>query len=60
MSTPDEGRILLQQIYATDADIVPDNITKTRTLILHNLNHRRDDKVLNALSEKLNVSETIF
>lgn len=60
MSNPDEGRKLLQQIYTTDADIVPDNITKTLTVKLHNLNHRKDDKVLDILCQQLNETETIF
>ena len=56
----DEGRKLLQQIYTSDADIVPDYTNKTLTVKLHNLNYRKDDKVVKYLCEKLNETETEF
>lgn len=56
----DEGRKLLQQIYTSDADIVPDYTNKTLTVKLHNLNYRKDDKVVHYLCEKLNETETEF
>lgn len=45
LSHPDEGRKLLQMIYTSDADIIPDYPNKTLTVKLHNLNYRKDDKV---------------
>ncbi|HYH15663.1 MAG TPA: hypothetical protein VD794_10610, partial [Flavisolibacter sp.] len=57
---PDEGRKLLQQIYTSDADIIPDYPNKTLTVKLHNLNYRKDDKVVQYLCEKLNETETEF
>jgi len=60
LSHPDEGRKLLQQIYASDADILPDYQNKTLTVKLHNLNNRKDDKVVQYLCEKLNETETEF
>lgn len=56
----DEGRKLLQQIYTSDADIAPDYTNKTLTVKLHNLNYRKDDKVVQYLCEKLNETETEF
>lgn len=56
----DESRKLLQQIYTSDADIVPDYINKTLTVKLHNLNYKKDDKVVSYLCEKLNETETEF
>ena len=56
----DEGRKLLQQIYTSDADIVPDYANKILTVKLHNLNYRKDDKVVQYLCEKLNETETEF
>ena len=56
----DEGRKLLQQVYTSDADLVPDYINKTLTLKLHNLNYKKDDKVVQYLCEKLNETETEF
>jgi len=56
----DEGRKLLQQIYTSDADIVPDYANNILTVKLHNLNYRKDDKVVQYLCEKLNETETEF
>jgi hypothetical protein len=56
----DEGRKLLQQIYNSDADIIPDYSNKTLTVKLHNLNYRKDDKVVQYLCEKLNETEIEF
>lgn len=56
----DEGRKLLQQIYTSDADILPDYENKTLTVKLHHLNHRKNDKLLQYLCEKLNETETEF
>ena len=60
LSHPDEGRKILQLIYASDADLIPDYPNKTLTVKLHNLNYRRDDKVVEYLCEKLNETETEF
>lgn len=60
LSHPDEGRKLLQMVYASDADIIPDYPNKTLTVKLHNLNYRRDDKVIQYLCEKLNETEIEF
>lgn len=56
----DEGRKLLQQMYACDADIIPDYKNKTLTVKLHNLNYRKDDKIMQHLCDKLNETETEF
>ncbi len=60
LSHPDEGRKLLQMIYTSDADIIPDYQNKTLTVKLHNLNHWNHDKVVSYLCEKLNETETEF
>jgi hypothetical protein len=60
LSHPDEGRKLLQQIYTSDADILPDYLNNTLIVKLHNLNYRKDDKVVQYLCEKLNETETEF
>jgi hypothetical protein len=56
----DEGRKLLQQVYTSDADIIPDYPNKTLTVKLHNFNNKRDDKVVQYLCEKLNETETEY
>lgn len=60
LSHPDEGRKLLQLIYTSDADLIPDYQNKTLTVKLHNLNYSKDDKVVQYLCEKLNETETEF
>ena len=60
LSHPDDGRKLLQLIYTSDADIIPDYSNKTLTVKLHNLNYRKDDKVVQYLCEHLNETETEF
>ena len=49
----DEGRKLLQQIYTSDADLVPDYANKTLNVELHNLKYRKDDKVVQYSCEKI-------
>jgi len=60
LSHPDEGRQLLQKIYTSDADIIPDYTNKSLTVKLHNLNYRKDDKVVQYLCEKLNETDTTY
>lgn len=56
----DEGRKLLQQIYKSNVDIVPDYQQKTLMVKIHHLNYRRDNKVLQYLCDQLNETETEF
>lgn len=56
----DEGRQLLQQIYNSNADIIPDYQNKTLTVKIHNLNYHRHDEVLQFLCDELNETETEF
>ena len=60
LSHPDEGRQLLQKIFTSDADILPDYLNKTLTVKLHNLNYKKDDKVVQYLCEKLNETGTQY
>ena len=56
----DEGRKLLQQVYSSDADIIPDYSNKTLTVKLHNFNNKKEDRVVQYLCEKLNETETEY
>ncbi len=56
----DEGRKLLQQVYSSDADIIPDYSNKTLTVKLHNFNNKKEDRVVQHLCEKLNETETEY
>lgn len=60
MSHPDEARKLLQQVYQTDADIIPDYNLKILTIQLHKMTYWKDDKIIEKLLDVLNETETKF
>lgn len=60
MSHKDEARLLLKQIYKTDANLSVDNKGSTLTVHIHRLTHWKDDTVLENLCEILNETETKF
>src|SRR5258708_16189449 len=56
----DDARGLLQQIFATEVDLVPDLQARTLTVTLHHLTQAAHDQVARHLCEKLNETETVF
>jgi len=60
MSHSDEARRLLQAVYNTEVDIIPDKENKILTVRLHHLANRSTDEVLSYLCESLNETQTIF
>jgi hypothetical protein len=60
MSNPDHARVLLRQIYTSDANLKPDYLTKQLVVELHRFNTRHDDKIVEFLCEELNKTETVF
>ncbi len=60
MSHTDEARRLLQAVYNTEVDLIPDKENKTLIVRLHHLANRSSDEVLTYLCENLNETETIF
>ena len=60
LSTPDESRRLLQALYQSEADLLPDHQQGTLTVQLHHLANPRFDKVIRKLCEDLNATETRF
>jgi len=60
MSNPDHARVLLKQIYTSDANLKPDNEKKQLIVELHRFNTWHDDKIVEFLCEELNKTETIF
>jgi len=60
LSTPDEARRLLQALYQSEADLLPDHQQRTLTVQLHHLANPRFDKVIRKLCEDLNATETRF
>jgi hypothetical protein len=57
---PDEARRLLQALYATEVDLLPDSATRTLTVRLHHLANASSDAAIEKLCEELNATETIF
>jgi len=51
LSTPDEARRLLQALYQSEADLLPDHQQGTLTVQLHHLTNPRFDKVIQNLWE---------
>jgi hypothetical protein len=60
MSREDDARSLLQKIFTTKADIVPDEKEGTLTVALHNLATDSADKAVHELCKVLNDSETVY
>jgi len=57
---PDEARRLLQALYATEVDLLPDPASRTLTVRLHHLANASSDAAIEKLCEELNATETIF
>jgi hypothetical protein len=60
MSHKDESRLLLKQIYKTDANLIVDNANKKLIVEIHRLAHWKDDVVLEKLCAAMNDTETKF
>ncbi|MDD4576916.1 MAG: hypothetical protein PHI36_10870 [Bacteroidales bacterium] len=60
MSHPNESRLLLKQIYKTDANIKVDKEKKQLVVEVHNLAYHKDDKVLVELCQIMNETQTVF
>jgi hypothetical protein len=60
LARTDDGRALLQQIFKTPTDLIPDLAGKTLTVKLHHLTQRAHDDVIRHLCNELNATETLF
>lgn len=60
LARPDDARSLLRQIYASDADLIPNENEKTLTVRLHHLTNHLSDKAVQNLFDDLNAAETIY
>lgn len=60
MSHTDEARRLLQAVYNTEVDLIPNKENKTLTVRLHHLSNWSSDAVLTHLCENLNETQTLF
>lgn len=60
MSRHDDARSLLRAIYATEADIMPDEAAETLTVRLHHLANRSSGETVRHLCDELNATMTNF
>lgn len=60
MTDKREARALLRQIFASEADLKPDEENKTLTVSLHNLTNPVSDRIVRNLCQEINATKTIF
>lgn len=60
MKRQDDARSLLQAIYNTEADLLPDVDVGILTVRLHHLPSRMQDEAVTYLCQELNATETVF
>lgn len=60
MSHTDEARRLLQALYTSEADLIPDKENKTLTVCLHHMANHSSDKAIQTLCDELNETRTVF
>lgn len=60
MARPDDTRALLREIFATEANLIPDESAGTLTVALHHLTNRASDEAARFLAQQLNATETVY
>jgi hypothetical protein len=60
MSNPEHSRVLLKQIYSSDANLIADYQNKKLIVELHRMNTWKEDEILQFLCDELNQTETVF
>ena len=60
MARSDDARALLREIFATEADLIPDEGAGTLTVALHHLTNRASDEAACFLAGHLNATETVY
>jgi hypothetical protein len=60
MSRQDDARALLQSIYTTEVDLIPDYSAETLTVRLHKMASRVHDDAVTYLCSELNDTETVY
>ena len=59
-STEKEGRVILKEIFTSDADMIPDYENKKLIIRLHSLSTPRANQAVKELCSFLNKTETCF
>jgi cell division protein FtsB len=60
LSRSDDARSLLRGLYATEADLLPDESNQTLTVRLHRQANASTDTALQCLCDELNSTKTVF
>jgi hypothetical protein len=60
LSHPDESRTLLEALFKTEADIIPDEKAGTLTVSLHHMANRSSDAAIEKLCDELNETQTLY
>ena len=60
MSKKDEARALLRDLFTMEADLLPNEQTKTLTVQVHHFTNPVSDQIIQKLAEHLNDTETLF
>ena len=55
-----DPRSLLRAIYQNEADLIPDDSTKTLTVRIHHIANESESAAIRLLCEQLNETETVF
>jgi septal ring factor EnvC (AmiA/AmiB activator) len=56
----DDARMLLRQVFQTEADLTPDLAANTFTVRLHHLTQAAHDRAIEKLLADLNATQTVF
>ena len=60
LSRSDDARHLLRAVYASDADLLPDEANQTLTVRLHRQANASTDTAVQCLCDELNSTQTVF
>lgn len=55
-----DGRMLLKEIFSSDADMIPDYKNKTLTIVVHSMSTPRANLAVGQLCEFLNGTDTVY
>ena len=58
--TNKEGRMILKEIFTTDADLIPDYCNNKLTVRLHTLSTPRANNAVTELCDRLNQTQTYY
>ena len=59
-NTKKDGRVMLKEIFTSDADLIPDYKNKTLNVFLHSMSTPRGNKLVRELCKLLNQTETRY